>query len=227
MAKLNQKILGKVSGSLGDITFRQRKGKNYIASRPSKFNAPQDKISLDRRSRFALAVKIASIINSIPQLRAAWTPKVPVDSTLYNYLVKTNYKSVDPDSINENTYLTPPYGFGVSLISANITSESIAVEIGPIGTRTGIDLEIEKYIQLFSLLCLSEPSNENFDKTFLVSLISSSQNLTLDTQITVTLPLSSQESEMFIKYNTKKALFGFVTLDAEGNSVHYSNTFLR
>ena len=29
MAKINKMILGKVSGSLGDITFRQRNGRNY------------------------------------------------------------------------------------------------------------------------------------------------------------------------------------------------------
>ena len=42
MAKISKEILGKVRGSLGDITFRQRNGKSYLSTRPSSFMPGKD-----------------------------------------------------------------------------------------------------------------------------------------------------------------------------------------
>ena len=225
MAKLDQKILGKISGSLGDITFRQRNGKNYVASRPSKYTSPQDADTMERRSRFALSVKLASVINSIPQLKEIWISKIPSGSSVFNYLVKTNYRLVSPESVTDSTCLTPASGFGLSINSINIDSENINVVLNAIGTRTGIDTEVEKNIMLVSVLCLSSPSEVILDKSLLLPLISEPQPVALDSQLTFALELTSQAGQLFDKYADKKFIFALVTIDDGNNAVHYSNTF--
>lgn len=224
MAKLSQKILGNVSGTLGDITFRQRNGKNYLATRPRSFKAPQDQASIERRSKFALAVKLASIINSIQLLKDLWALKIPAGSTVYNYLVKTNYNQINPDSLTASTYLTPPLGFGVTTSTLTIARENIDIVFEALGTRTGIDAGEEINIQLFGILCLSNPTDINLEKTFLLPFLSEPQASALDTELTFSLPLSSQESQLFDKYDDKKIIFSLVTLDGENNPVHYSAT---
>ena len=160
MAKINKMILGKVSGSLGDITFRQRNGKNYLASRPGSFTPASDQVSIDRRAKFALSVRLASIINSIPQLKEVWASRTPNGSTPYNYIVKTNYKFLTPSDITENTLLTPGFGFGLQVSFITLTASNLQVNIEPVGTNAGIELSLEKNIQLLSLLAMSGANNE-------------------------------------------------------------------
>ncbi|MBK7107142.1 MAG: hypothetical protein IPH62_17860 [Ignavibacteriae bacterium] len=54
MAELNKSVLGKVSGSIGELTFRQRNGKNVICMKPSSFTPGSDANSIARRDRFKL-----------------------------------------------------------------------------------------------------------------------------------------------------------------------------
>jgi hypothetical protein len=227
MAKVNKMILGRISGTLGDITFRQRHGTNYIASRPSKFSTPQDEGAVARRSRFSLSVKLASIINSIPQLKEIWAPGVPAETTVYNFLVKLNYKVLSSDSVNANTSLVPGFGFGITPTTITLDAVNISVVTEAIGTRAGINTEVETKVELICVLCLSNPPDENLDKTFLIQLISEAQALALDTSLTFGIQLSSQQTQLFDKYGVKKALFTVVTLDAESHAVNYSNTFFK
>jgi hypothetical protein len=227
MAKVNKMILGRISGTLGDITFRQRNGSNYIASRPSKFSTPQDEDAIARRSRFSLSVKLASTINSISQLKEIWELQIPADTTVYNYLVKQNYKSLTGDSVSANTYLVPGLGFGITPTTITLDAANIGIVTEAIGTRAGIDMVTEKKVQLVSVLCLSNPPDTNLDKTFLILLVSDAQALSIDSSLTFNLPLSNQETQLFNKYSLKKALFTIITLDADGHSVNYSNTFYK
>ena len=64
MAQLNKNVLGSVKGTLGNITFKQRNGKNFLSLRPESYKASTDPLSLLRKSKFRLAAKIAKTINS-------------------------------------------------------------------------------------------------------------------------------------------------------------------
>lgn len=64
MAKLNKKIIGNLSGSLGDIIFKEREGSSYAATRPSKMRATNNPLTLLRRKRFRLSIKLGRAIYS-------------------------------------------------------------------------------------------------------------------------------------------------------------------
>lgn len=227
MAKINKMILGKISGSLGDVTFRQRNGKNYLASRPGSFTPGSDQNSIDRRAKFALTVRLASIINSIPQLKEIWASRTPNTSTPYNYMVKTNYKFLSPSAVTDNTLLTPGFGFGVQTSLITLTSSNLQVNIEPIGTNAGIQTSNEKNVQLLSLIVMSGPNVGTVDDLFIIPLLSDLKPLVLDTAINFTIPLSNQISQLYGKYDTHKVLLALVTLDENNSVVHYSNTFCQ
>ena len=123
------------------------------------------------------------------------------------------------------TFLTPGLGFGIKTTSLNIASSSIQVVTEAIGTTAGIDPAKETTVQLAAILSLSSPADETVDDFYLIPLLSSAQTLALDAALTFALPLSNQEQQLYAKYNTRKALFALVTLNADGNPVHYSGTF--
>lgn len=224
MAKLNNKILGKVSGSLGDITFRQKKGINYLASRPAVFTTPKDINSVTRRKRFSISVKLASLLNSIPEIRLIWRDQISAGSTLFNFLVKTNYINLEGDSIGANTLITPVTGFTANFETKTLLPNGLNLVMQPISSNSGIDLNVEKKIKLISVLILSQSSIASLNDPFLLNINSEPVNLVLDVNITFSIQFSSQATEIYNKYNNHNLLFAVVTLDDNNNPVNYSVT---
>ena len=63
MARLKKTVLGRLSGAIGDIVFREKNGKNFVGLRASSFIPGSDPGSIDRRAKFTLSTQLASIIN--------------------------------------------------------------------------------------------------------------------------------------------------------------------
>jgi hypothetical protein len=225
MATLQQPILGKISGSVGGITFRKKNGVNYVSARPSSFLASNDDASINRRSRFAFSCKLSAAMISLAPIKSLWNAETADGHSAYNLIVGTNYRFVSVDSVLEQAFLTPGLGFGIKTTSINIASSGVQVVTEAIGTNAGVVQASEATVQLATILSFSAPVDETVDGFFLIPLLSSPQTLALDAALTFSIPLTNQEQQLYAKYNTRKALFALVTLDADGNPVHYSGTF--
>jgi len=94
-----------------------------------------------------------------------------------------------------------------------------------LGSNTGIDVSIEKNVQLVSIVSLSSPLDGTVETFSLLPLLSPIQPLALDSAMTFTLPFSSQTQQLFGKYQVHKLLLALITLDANGNAINYSTTF--
>jgi len=227
MATLQQPILGKISGTVGSITFRKKNGVNYVSARPVSFLASNDDASINRRSRFALSCKLSAAMISLAPVKTLWDAETENGHSAYNLIVSTNYQFVTADSVTDQTFLTPGLGFGIKTTSIDIASGGIQVVTEAIGTNAGIDLSSEKTVQLAAIFSLSSPVDDTVDDFTLIPLLSTAQTLAIDTALTFSLSLTNQEQQFFAKYNTRKALFALITLDGENNPVHYSGTFAR
>jgi len=225
MATLTKSVLGKVSGALGDITFRQRRGRNFLATRPSNYTAPTDANSVGRRGRFAFSCKLAANIISIPSLKKVWGAKAVDGKSVYNSIIGTNYRFVSADSITDMTYLSPGIGFLVHPTHSEIKAEGVNLILDPIGSNADIDPDLEKSMKLTGIISLSGPIDNTTEEFALIPLASAEQQLGLDGSLTFSIAFSTQESQLFQKYRTSKAMFALMTIDANGNPVHYSSTF--
>jgi hypothetical protein len=226
MAQLNKQILGKLRGSVADIVFRQRNGKNYIASKPGSYNPSDDPASIDRRNKFALTCKFASHVNAVSYLNAVWKKKIVGGMSAFNVIAKTNYKFVDPDELTNLAMLVPELGFSVAANSSAINPPQHQVVLDPIGNIAGIDTSLEENICLCTIIALSNPDNEDLDQNAFITLASAPQQTLLDAELTFQVPYSDQEIQIFNSYQDKKAFSVLVTLDETENPVHYSNTIL-
>jgi len=226
MAELNKTVLGRLSGAVGDIIFRQRNGKNYVGTKPSSFIPGNDDASVARRAKFALSTKLARTINSIPQLKSVWSAAVPSGLTPYNYIIKINYNNIDQGVLSDNVVLTPDIGFGVNASSLSIASSGIQADLEAIGNNEGIDPVNEVSLQLVAVIHLSNPADSNIKPYSFLSFVSAVQVTDLDNPLSFSMSLSTQEAQIFDQYQDHKVFFSLLTLDANESVVKYSSTFV-
>ncbi len=226
MAELKKKVLGQVSGAVGDIVFRERYGLNYVGLRPSSFMPGTDAASVARRQRFALATRVGVTINSSSQLKQLWAAHTSSGLNAYNQIVKTNYPFVSSTDLSNLLQLTPSYGFGFVVTDSNVDRVRIRVSIDPIGNNAGINTALEPNTIMVCLLFLTNPIDPSIQIYTLMCLSSVLQHTDLGTALNFDANLTNQQQVVFDNYQVTKTFVALVTLDADGNPVHYSSTAL-
>jgi hypothetical protein len=226
MANIDNELLGNLSGSLGNITIKNNKGKKYVAAKPGSFLPGSDPESVARRDKFGLTVRLSKHINNLNNLKETWKKHISGNATPFNLMIKTNYPSVSPMDLSDQVTLTPGGGFDIAVNSVQLNSSEVQAVVNAVGTNNGIDPVKEPYIVMASILFLNNPKDELTGADAFISLLSASQPTNLSTEATFNIPLSYQETMVFNKYWDKKGFFCLITLDADGNPVHYSSTFV-
>jgi hypothetical protein len=224
MAQLKKSVLGKVSGTVGDITFRQTRGKNVISLRPRSFIPGDDLPSVERRARFALSAKLAQAVNSVPQLRRLWVDETPPDMSPYNYMIGVNFGLVGADHLTNLTTITPSSGFSAESDSISIAPDAVTVSLKPIGTGSGIDTTVEPYVMLASILCLSKPTVSTMESMKFIALTSADQPLVVETALNFTIAVGAVNWQLVSSYEDKVALLALITLNSGKEPVRCSNT---
>jgi hypothetical protein len=226
MANIDNELLGNLSGSLGNITIKNNKGKKYVAAKPGSFLPGSDPESVARRDKFGLTVRLSKHINNINYLKAIWKKHVSGNATPFNFMIRTNYPRVSSSDLSDLVTLTPEGGFDIAVNSVQLNSSEVLAVLNAVGTNNGIDPVKEPYIVMASILFLNKPKDEVTGADAFIPLLSASQPTNMSTETTFNIPLSYQETMAFNKYRDKKGFFCLITLDADGKPVHYSSTFV-
>jgi hypothetical protein len=224
MADLRKSVLGEVSGALGDLVFRQTKDANVIATRPASFMPGTDQASIDRRAKFRFSTKLASAANKIPELYEIWYMHDSDESPFRN-LFKANYPYVNPSGVPGSFKMTPEEGFGTNTTLLTVSPIEIHAELDPLPGNMGLDTNVEVGLKLVSLLCLTIPADPAAPAYTFIRSVSEEMPLQEGAAILFTVPLMNQETELYNLYADCDAYFVLVTVDADGNVIHYSNTF--
>jgi hypothetical protein len=227
MAKLRKKVLGTVSGAVGDLLFRAKNGRNYLGTRPLSFIPGIDEKSIARRQRFALVTRLAKPINSIYKLKSLWKSVTPVELSPYNQIVKMNYRNVQSDSIGDMVSLVPDIGFSVQINAIDVDQNRLRVTLNGITANSGIDPAVELYFQMVGVMHLSNPSDVNTESHVFLRLVADELPLVLNTELDVILNFYDKTSQLISQYQDRKAFLTLLTLDADRNVVNYSNTFFN
>jgi hypothetical protein len=224
MATLTKAVLGKVRGTIGDITFRQRNGINFIATRPSSFTPGSDAASIARRDRFGAAIRLASAVNSLPELRSLWDAAAPANLSPFNCILQSNYPMLEGGDYAGGAILVPSIGFALNAFSSSLASSGATVSVGPIGAQAQIDVAVESTMKVVGVVCLTEPTDPNGEKRKVLPISSEAKPTNLTQAVEFVISFNSVHSQLFGKYGNPLAYFAVVTLDAAGKVIHYSNT---
>jgi len=226
MSEINSGILGKMTGSIGNITGKVSKGKNILTLKPSSFNAPKDPESVARREKFALTVKFAKTVNAQAPLKILWQKVTPSDLSPFNYIVKTNYPSFLNGSYSGTTTITPLLGFPVTTASAELTQDGISFTINALANAYDFNLSKETRLKPVVILSFANPGNLTLQAALFISVELPASNFVADAEITFTSTFNDYIKSLYEKYTSRSALFALVTLDSNDIPVNFSQTII-
>jgi len=229
MAKLNDQHLGTLRGALGPQVFKMLFGEAYVARLPRRTMNEPSAETIERRNRFKLCMKFSKAVYGLTKVRPFWDAFIPegVSKRLPTIakIAKTSYQSITAADVQDTTFLAPDFGFVVTTTDVTIDGTEISVAIDPLGTNQGFDTGVEKYIQLGCVMHLQDPVSGTLTSHRFMNFASSNVILNLANPLSFTIPIEPAKQAIYDAYDTHKTFLIFVTLDANGKSVHYSSTF--
>lgn len=230
MAKLNDQHLGTLRGALGPQVFKMLFGEAYVARLPRKTLKEPSAETIERRNRFKMCMKFSKSLYGIKSLRPFWDVFVPEGVTkripTIAKIAKVTYDTVTSAAILDTTFLAPDFGFNITTTDLTVGDTEISVAIDPLGTNQGFDTNVEKFIQLGCVMHLSDPVNGTQVSHRFMNFVSSNVVLNLANPLSFSIPIEPARQSIYNAYDTHKTFLIFVTLDSNGKSVHFSNTFI-
>lgn len=223
MAKIKS-LLGPITGVIGEMVFRRNKGTNYISSRPSSYMPGTDQDSVNRRSHFAIAGKLADAINTIPFYKKLWAQYVTGNLSPYNMMMKYNYPYCSHEDVLPAASTVPDIGFGVPNAVILKTSAQVKIDTDPLGAGTDIDPVIETHLFCAGVIALSGKKDDSYKDNIFLSISFPKIPTNLVNPLTFTHTMNDVQSKLFDMYNNAKAYFAIMSLDAKEKPVHFSST---
>lgn len=216
MARVEKNVLGMINGRVGDLVFKVRNGKQYVASRPSKYTMSRKPTEEARRNKFSVNGKFAKCISSVPELKAVWEKaKAPAVSG-YNKICSVNFKRCSDESPTLNNIITPG-GFPLDIKKIEAFEDKIAAELFPFGLLDG-----EEKVVFVMIVCFYMPAgsrNEFYELRALAGINVSWPVITFN--------YNHEEKIIARKYENKIAWLAAVTEDKNGKVVRCSESVGR
>jgi|WetSurMetagenome_2_1015567.scaffolds.fasta_scaffold144576_2 hypothetical protein len=216
MARLEKKVLGEIRGRVGDIVGKVRNGKQYIASRPSKYTMSKAPHEVDKRSRFKVNGLFAKAIKESDLLYRVWGREMASAASAYNKICKVNFKLCSTDRPTAENLITPG-GFNLPVESISYFPDRVEAELIPFDI-----LPSEKRVIFILLVSFYDPK-ENELPYFSLKHITGYE---LD-ELKLTFNLNTTDKQLADMYNKRTVFLAAVTEDANGNILRWSETVSR
>ena len=223
MAQLLDQVLGNASGLIGTLVFKVRKGANFISRKPSHRSSPLGPDEIAFRSKFGLAGKVASGINSIKELQDCW-PKSTGRASKCNMIFKANYKIINSAANLGSVAVVPTFGFNTvnAVLTAGVAGIHLVTDA--LGVNVGIDTSVEKHIVAAGVVVLQTPTLEDIDAIQVIAFKTQQLNLDLINPVDLSADFTGGTLSMYESYTDRKVFACLVTLDDAGKAVRYSCT---
>lgn len=225
MAVFKEKFFGKVSGAFGDFVGIVRGNDNYIRRKKTGRKIDNSPAGIERRNKFAVAIKAAKAVNSAASLRSIWLENAGGKLTANNHFIKYNYKYVEGSGTKPGFSLLPGIGFAFSVDSFERTENNITVTVLPLVNSTSFDTEVEKDIEAHFLVELKNPESEDGEKVLFFMKSAPKQALDLNNPLTFSTDFQDTDTSLLQNYPNVIVHSVFCTLDADDSPVQYSSTY--
>lgn len=230
MARIINELTGRVRGKVGNLVYRITNGNTSLCALPTGYKTDNSPAGVIRKNKFRIVVKFAKAINSLLSLKHFWKifseETADLKKSAFSKMVKKNYPYVSNTSVLDTAYMVPYFGFDADASEVAITDSAITVDIDPLGTSTGIDINIEKNVAVQCVVSLTTPVDLNMKPVAFFAMESAKVTLNLVNPLSFSIPLVDAETKLINAYTVRKVFLSLVTYDLEGIPVKYSNTFI-
>ncbi len=237
MAKLVAPMpIGRLSGKLGELVFRNFPDKTVVSKRPASFKPASDPASVNRRQRFKLTSFFAKSVKSFPIAYELWAKKTRNKMSAYNCVFKHNYDAVEYNNVSQYVKIFPDSHFHVHPDSFTLTKDYLHFSLNP------ADLNIQecyrvKYLQAAVIIFCKESLVDFRDDFRFLTHLSAPVNISVNEKISFNLALSNNEilnpdipslndsqKSVFASFNSHSVFISFMALDSFKNYVQNSQT---
>jgi hypothetical protein len=226
MAEVFKSVIGRLTGALGNMVFRNRGETTFITMRPKSFTAGKDLAAQNRRARFGLTGMFATAVNHNANLKQFWDLATPPSMSPYNGIFKANYKHITPDDVTDLAKMTPGISVRATDSSSSMTNLLVSATLEALGPDQKIDLLVEKKIQMIAVIYCKTPVVEGEAKNHFICIKSAKVDLNLLSELVFTIPLMQDETQYYDAYTSQKCFYTFVTLGDDDTPYHYTNTLI-
>lgn len=214
--------LGNLSGKIGDVVFKQRGGKTFIAKAPkrkSNYVSPETK---KRRDKFAVVGQIAKVINSVPQLKEIWGYSCKKNNSPYNKIFKNIYTKIHEDDFTKFGGIIPDWGENLLNCRFIPLIPKIIIElIGPADAgKEFTDQEV--FIRIAGIVVLTEPRSVGDKPIQIIGINSGIDALSMEFPREINYGFGGSELQMIVEYTKREYYLHLLTLDESGKVVRYS-----
>jgi hypothetical protein len=107
VAEVTKSVIGKLSGTLGNMVFRNIGDKVVIYMRPHNQRISYSENSVKNRGKFGLTSLLATKSKLLPGIKEVWDSTNLEGRSAYTKLIKANAKSTAADRLTINNNITP------------------------------------------------------------------------------------------------------------------------
>jgi hypothetical protein len=213
-------VLGKLSGRVGDIVFRQRNGKTFASQAPRKREKPFNEGEKANHNKFAYVAKIASALNNHPVFKEIWKKIYPKKSSPYHKIFKHIYKYIGED-LSGIILITPDNGF--SLLNPKIIiQQSQIIMTTALECTAVMGNAAKKKILAAGIIIIPENKNSLNPGMRTINIQSDSQKIIFRRNLSFVLSLSERDRQLMEKGKKIKILLCLIIINKEGEPENYS-----
>ncbi len=237
MAKLVAPMpIGRLSGKLGELVFRNYPGKTVVSKRPLSFKPGSDPASVNRRQRFKLTSFFAKSVKSFPVAYEMWAKKTRNKMSAYNCVFKHNYDAVEHNDISKYVRIFPDSHFHVEPESIILTKDYLHVSFNASDSNL-IGYKDVKYLQVAVIIFCKDSVVDIRDDCKFITYLSSPVPITDKGIMSFSLALSDNEiinpeipslrnyqKSEYAFFNQHSVFLAFMSLDSSKNYVQNSQT---
>ena len=113
MARLNNSVIGEISGKMGNLVVRKMNGQEFVSQRPVKYRKTKKKVP--DRQKMQSAVQFSRTVNNSEKLKLIWGKSKIKATNSYHKLIKHTLENAEPGNLTIKNKITPG---GISLSSS-------------------------------------------------------------------------------------------------------------
>ena len=127
MAEITKNVIGNISGTLGNMVFRNIGGKVIIYTRPHNQKISYTDKSVKNRGKFGMASLLSTNALQLPGIKEVWNSSNLGGRSAYTKIIKFNAKSVEADRLTIKNDIVP-IGKRLTVNSFSLTSEKFEID---------------------------------------------------------------------------------------------------
>ena len=122
MAILKENPLGILSGRVGDLVFRNIRGRVIVCKRPEPSSKPPTEKALLARRTFKYCARFSKFLNSLPPIHSVF---YPLKKGAFQSIMKANARTFIDFAPSVSSKIAPPGDFDLYIFYNNISERSI------------------------------------------------------------------------------------------------------